>query len=297
MTPDIPRQAEKKTEQPQHFEKHITVRSTGQNALQILAEQTRLSKQKLKQAMSNGAVWLESPIGIHRLRRAKKTLNANDVLHLYYDETIQNTKPAAATLIADECEYSIWNKPSGMYSQGSKWGDHCTIYRWAETHLQPQRPAFLVHRLDRAANGLIILAHSKTMARTFSTMFQQREIIKRYRVTVEGEPELALPFTIDTDIDDKPALSTIIEQQTDSTDAQSSASKNWTRLTIEIVTGRKHQIRKHLSALGFPVVGDRLYGSSQKASSAGDENLQLQSNYLKFTCPLTNMTKIYQLND
>jgi tRNA pseudouridine32 synthase / 23S rRNA pseudouridine746 synthase len=291
MTPDIPLQAEKKTAQSQHFEKHITVRSTGQNALQILAEQTMLSKQKLKQAMSNGAVWLESAIGIHRLRRAKKTLNTNDVLHLYYDETIQNTKPAAATLIADEGEYSIWNKPSGMYSQGSKWGDHCTIYRWAETHLQPQRPAFPVHRLDRAANGLIILAHSKTMARTFSKMFQQREIVKRYRVTVEGEPEFDLPFTIDTDIDDKPALSTII-----AIDHPSDSRQNRMRLDIEIETGRKHQIRKHLSALGFPVVGDRLYGSSQKGSPPGDENLQLQSNYLQFTCPVTNMTKTCHLD-
>ena len=56
-------------------------------------------------------------------------------------------------------------------------------------------------------------------------------------------------------------------------------------------TGRKHQIRKHLSELGYPIVGDRLYGSGKS-----EENLQLQSNYLKFNCPLTDKTQEYSLD-
>ena len=66
-------------------------------------------------------------------------------------------------------------------------GDHCTIYRWAEQQLKPERPAFIVHRLDRAASGLIILAHSKKMAQTFSQLFKNHDIQKQYRATVEGE--------------------------------------------------------------------------------------------------------------
>jgi len=266
-----------------HFDSHISISLPNKTTLEHLAEHTPLSKQKLKKAMTNGAVWLESSIGIHRLRRAKKILKANDVLHLYYDEVIQNTIPEKAELISDETEYSIWNKPYGMYSQGSKWGDHCTIYRCAETHLQPQRPAFLVHRLDRAANGLIILAHSKKMAAIFSDLFKIRQIQKQYKTIVEGEPgHLTLPYKIANDIDGKPAISTIISVKPVFDDRS--------MITIEIETGRKHQIRKHLSEIDHPIIGDRLYGTGKTK-----ENLQLQSNYLQFICPVTGKIKKYSL--
>jgi len=266
-----------------HFESHITVSTANKMAIEHLADNTSLSKQKLKKAMSNGSVWLESSIGINRLRRAKKILNSDEKLHLYYDEAIQNSKPEAAELIADEGEYSIWNKPYGMYSQGSKWGDHCTIYRWADEHLKPQRPAFPVHRLDRAASGLIILAHTKKMATVFSEMFKNRNIQKQYKATVEGLlNDLTLPYTISGEIDDKPAISKIMALE---------QHNNETTVTIEIETGRKHQIRKHLSELGYPIVGDRLYGSGQS-----DKNLQLQANYLRFDCPVTNKIREYSLS-
>ena len=265
-----------------HAELHITAKTSSQTAVELLAENTPISKQKLKSAMTKGAVWIESSTGIHRLRRAKKVIAINNVIHLYYDEDIQQAEPDKAILIADENDYSIWNKPYGMYSQGTKWGDHCTIYRWAEKHLKPQRPAFLVHRLDRAASGLIIIAHTKKMAAAFSALFENRKIQKQYKATVEGVPvQLTLPFIISNDIDNKPAITKIIavEQYT-----------NKALVTIEIETGRKHQIRRHLAEIGYPIVGDRLYGSGQS-----NENLQLQSNYLKFNCPLTNIVREYSL--
>lgn len=267
---------------PEHFELHIKASRPEQTALALLAEHAPISKQKIKSAMSNGCAWLESSTGIHRLRRAKKKLHDGDSLHLYYDEAIQNSSPSAAQLIADEGEYSIWNKPYGMYSQGTKWGDHCSIYRWAEQQLKPQRPAFPVHRLDRAASGLMILAHSKKMAQLFSELFRKHRILKRYRATVEGEIEgIDLPYTISSNIDDRPAVSRIIALQKHGGN---------TIVIIEIETGRKHQIRRHLSAMGFPIVGDRLYGSGQSA-----DNLKLQAVYLKFDCPVSGAIREYSL--
>ena len=272
-----------KSSNSSHFETHTTIARADITALEQLATETTLSKQKLKKAMTNGAVWLESNIGIQRLRRAKKVLAVNDRLHLYYDESIQNTEPENAILIADEGKYSIWNKPYGVYSQGTKWGDQCTLYRYAEKHLAPERPAFLVHRLDRAASGLMILAHSKTIAATFSALFKDRAIQKQYRAVVEGGLDnIELPHTISNNIDNKLAISKII--------AAEKHGEN-SIISIEIETGRKHQIRKHLSELGYPIVGDRLYGSGKS-----EENLQLQSNYLKFNCPLTDKTQEYSLD-
>ena len=273
---------------PTHFELHLSAKNSPQTAIDLLAENCSLSKQKIKAAMTNGAAWLESSIGIHRLRRAKKILTENDTLHFYYDETIQHSKPIAATLIADENEYSIWNKPYGMYSQGSKWGDHCTINRWAEEHLIPQRPAFIVHRLDRAANGLILIAHSKKMAIKFSELFRNRNIEKRYSAIVKGSlNKLALPYTIANKIDDKPAISNIISIENNPDKITESTTS---KILIEIETGRKHQIRKHLAELGFPIVGDRLYGTAEST-----DDLQLQAKTLKFICPVTHKQKTYSL--
>jgi tRNA pseudouridine32 synthase/23S rRNA pseudouridine746 synthase len=266
------------------FELHIAAASSEQSALKLIADNCPLSKQKIKSIMSNGAVWLESDIGIHRIRRAKKILPKGNIIHIYYDEKIQSSEPEPATLIADEKAFSIWSKPYGMYSQGTKWGDHCTIYRWVETHLRPQRPAFLVHRLDRAANGLILIAHSKKMAVTLSSLFSERKIVKQYRATVKGEFDFSLPCSITNDISGKPARSTIL-----ACDLNSSGN---TVLTVDIKTGRKHQIRKHLAAIGHPVIGDRLYGEAMP-----EINLQLQSFYLKFNNPLDGTACEYILDD
>ena len=277
---------------PSHFESHIRVTleditTRDPTALDILASSTPLSKQKLKHVMSNGAVWLENDKGINRLRRAKKPVHQGEILHLYYDESIQDTRPEPAELTADEGDYSIWNKPYGMYSQGTRWGDHCTIYRWAESQLQ--RTSFLVHRLDRAASGLIIIAHSKKTAAAFARLFEKRRIKKLYRVEVSGSYEElrkiipTLPYIISSPIDDKPAVSKIIA-------IEESEKKDRTIVHIEIETGRKHQIRKHMAGLGHPVIGDRLYGSKQL-----EEDLKLQSRYLKFNCPKTGTVRQYSL--
>ena len=154
-----------------------------------------------------------------------------------------------------------------MLSQGSKWSDHCTINRWSETQLQPQRPAFIVNRLDRAAQGLMLIAHSKSMARFLSNLFEQHAIYKAYVAKVQGMGikvgACALP------IDDKQAVSHI---HLLGTNANNSLVK------VEIETGRKHQIRIHLASLGHPIVGDR-----QRHPGPHTEDLALACSELAWT--------------
>ena len=234
--------------------------------------------------MTNGAVWLQSRHGIRRIRRSKKQLTQGDTLHLYYDSEVQLQSAKPAILVSDEGDYSIWNKPGGMFSQGSKWGDHCTIYRWSEQHLLPARPAYLVHRLDRAANGLIILAHNKTTASAFAEMFRHHSIRKHYRTTVEGDlSAINPPYSIDLQLDGKPAETVIVQLGYNAQDQS-------TTLLVEIMTGRKHQIRKHLSSIGHPVIGDRLYGAKDTS-----KDLQLTSAYLGFVCPVNKSSREYSI--
>ena len=166
-----------------------------------------------------------------------------------------------------------------MLSQGSKWSDHCTITRWAEQHLQPQRNSFTVHRLDRAANGLILVAHSKKAAAKLSELFQNRLIEKRYKIWVHGQFDLQTNsherIKVEHDIDGRSAVSYFSCLKYDD-------ERERSLLDVRIETGRKHQIRKHIAMLGYPIVGDRLYGIDH------DEDLQLCAYYLSFVCPLTN---------
>lgn len=268
-----------------HLEAHVLVESPEDGAIALLQRATGLSKQRIKWAMAQGAVWLSRGRNTRRLRRARRVLHSGDELHLYYDAKILAETPVEPTLIADVGGYSVWHKPYGLRSQGSKWGDHCTMVRWAERHLQPERPAFTVHRLDRAANGLILVAHSKSMAAALAALFRKREVEKRYRVLVAGDfskhPD---PLRVEQPIDDKEAVSEFSHQQVCAEGRQS-------LIDVRIETGRKHQIRRHLAGLNHPVIGDRLYG-------AGEEDgvdLQLTACLLAFHCPVNDAQVEYRL--
>ena len=93
------------------IESHVTVESPNQNAVVLLQNASGLSKQRIKFAMTQGAVWLTRGRNTQRLRRAKRTLRQGDELHLYYDAEVLAEIPAELALIADVGDYSVWNKP------------------------------------------------------------------------------------------------------------------------------------------------------------------------------------------
>ena len=266
------------------FETHVLIQSPEDSPVDLLQRATGLSKQRIKLAMTQGAVWVTRGQNTRRLRRAKRKLRVGDEVHLYYDAKVLAEIPPEPTLIADVGAYSVWQKPYGLRSQGSKWGDHCTVARWAERHLQPERPAFTVHRLDRAANGLILVAHSKTVAAALSDLFQKREVEKHYRALVAGDfSEQPNPVRVEQPIDEKEAVSEFSLLEV-------GVGGKRSLVDARIETGRKHQIRRHLAGLGYPVIGDRLYG-------AGEEDgvdLQLTAYLLAFHCPVNDKQVEYR---
>lgn len=244
-----------------------------------------LSNADIKKAISKGALWLtpvKNPKQTQRIRRVKKPLTVGDELHFYYDKNVLATTVPNALLIKDLLDYSVWYKPFGMLSQGSKWSDHCTISRFAQQHLPNERPAFIVHRLDKAATGLILIAHSKKAARALAAMFEQHQLEKIYQIIVHGDHrQRSQPDIIEEDVDGKASRSTFTCLDYDNVNHRS-------LIEVQIDSGRKHQIRKHAASINMPVVGDRLHGIADDTEAL---DLQLCAVSLRFNCPLLSDNK------
>lgn len=266
--------------------RHLTIApGEQQSACDLLSAETGLSRSKIKEAMAKGAVWLEKKKGKRRrLRRATAIPQTGNILTLYYDETLLALVPPVARCLHDQGHYSVWHKPAGLMSQGTEYGDHCSLLRQAELFFHPQRLVFLVHRLDREAEGLMLIAHSKEAAGKLSTLFQQNLIRKSYHVEVRGNLFARKETKIDIPLDNKPAQT---EYQVLSHDPRSNTSK----AVVRIKTGRLHQIRRHFDLIGFPVMGDPRYGSGNKTS----RGLQLIAVELLYVCPFTERETVFSL--
>jgi tRNA pseudouridine32 synthase/23S rRNA pseudouridine746 synthase len=151
--------------------------------------------------------------------------------------------------------------------------------------------ALVVHRLDMSTSGLMLFARGKEMQRRLSHAFAQREVHKEYIAVVDGllaadRGEIDLPLLTDWPnrpkqkvdfADGKPALTryTVLERD---------AARGTTRVLLEPVTGRSHQLRVHLLALGHPIAGDALYAPPDALAKA--PRLLLHAQSLQLAHPL-----------
>jgi tRNA pseudouridine32 synthase / 23S rRNA pseudouridine746 synthase len=245
--------------------------------LALLARASGLSKSRLKHAMTQGAVWHTRGNKKQRLRRASSDVKANDQLALYYDADILATPSLVPVLVHDHPQYSVWHKPAGMPASGSRFSDHGTIYRWVER--EHRAPAQLVHRLDQYTAGLLVIAHGKGTAAQLALQFASRKVIKQYMAVVQGVMEA--PCAIDQPLDERTAMSSVTPLANNG---------RQTLVQVDIQTGRKHQIRRHLMHVGHPLAGDRLYGNDASVP------LQLLAWHLAFDCPATGERQVFRLN-
>ncbi len=263
------------------IEKKINIDKQNTLLIDALSQNINLSKQILKFSMEKGCVWVKHGKKTKRVRRAKKNLNKGDEVYIYYNEKILSSTTKQAEMILDKKSYSIWFKPAGVFSQGSKWGDHSALTRIVEKQLK--RDTFLVHRLDRATSGLMLIAHNKQMAKALSDLFANRKIHKTYNAIVDRE--FKKNVTIDQPIDGKSAISHVSLLQ---------YKEGKSLLSIDIETGRKHQIRKHLSGIGYPIIGDRMYGHADNNTK---EDLKLQAVKLEYVCPIDKTDVSFEVDE
>jgi tRNA pseudouridine32 synthase/23S rRNA pseudouridine746 synthase len=249
--------------------------ASASSAADILSSKAGLSKTKIKDAMSKGAVWVGRKGKTFRLRKATAVLKKGDRIELYYDEDLLSRIPPEPMLISDRVHYTVWHKPAGLMSQGTQYGDHCSILRLTEKFFSMKREVYLVHRLDRETEGLMLIAHTKEAATRLSELFREHQVIKKYSLQVRGDlTGNGLSGRINFPINGKPALT---EYEVISYDQ----SKNLSNLSVLIKSGRTHQIRRHFEEIGHPVIGDPRYGIGNK----NVEGMKLTASYLGFQCP------------
>ena len=167
----------------------------------------------------------------------------------------------------------VVDKPAGLLSVPGRGADKqdCMISR-----VQAEFPdALIVHRLDMGTSGILVMARGKAMERALSILFQTRQVHKRYVAVVAGQVaeacgEINLPLI--TDWPNRPRQIVSFELGKPSSTRyqvlEQDAVANTTRVELEPITGRTHQLRVHLQALGHPILGDELYASAEILAQA-----------------------------
>ena len=191
----------------------------------------------------------------------------------------------------------VLDKPSGLLSVPGRGADKqdCVATRMQALHAD----ALIVHRLDMATSGLMLLARGAAAQRCLSIAFAQREVSKRYIAVVAGLvladiAEIDLPLL--TDWPNRPL------QRVDHGHGKASLTRyrvlsrdpaaNTTRVELEPVTGRSHQLRVHLREIGHPILGDALYAPPHVHAQA--TRLLLHAGWLSFAHPVTGAILQFQ---
>jgi tRNA pseudouridine32 synthase/23S rRNA pseudouridine746 synthase len=195
---------------------------------------------------------------------------------------------APLRLVHVETHLLVADKPAGLLcvpGRGAAGAD-CLAAR-----VQAQVPdALTVHRLDLATSGLVLMARSAAMLRLLNLGFEQRRMHKRYVAVVAGliaadSGSIDAPMTVDwmrrplqkiCPVDGRPALTHWRVLARD-------AVANTTRVELEPVTGRSHQLRLHLAVIGHPILGDELYAPPELCAAA--PRLLLHAAVLAFIRP------------
>ena len=187
----------------------------------------------------------------------------------------------------------VLDKPSALLSVPGRGPDKqdCLSARVQRRYAD----ALTVHRLDMATSGLIVMARGALAQRTLSDAFANRMVLKRYEAVVHGRvppyphgwQTIDLPIAVDwpnrprRTIDQVSGKASVTRLQVSRYDS----TGNVTHVVLEPLTGRTHQLRVHMQAIGHPILGDPLYAPAEV--QALSDRLLLHASNLTFAHPAT----------
>ncbi|MDP7591366.1 MAG: bifunctional tRNA pseudouridine(32) synthase/23S rRNA pseudouridine(746) synthase RluA [Litorilituus sp.] len=199
-------------------------------------------------------------------------------------------------IIYQDDDIVVLNKSSGLLSVPGRLPEHQDCLQNRVQRILPN--ATIVHRLDMATSGLLIMALNKIAHVAISRQFEQRQTKKTYIARVFGhlnESKGSVDLPLLCDWPNRP------KQKVDHDNGKKSlthykvlklevnnAEEHSTLIELTPITGRSHQLRVHMLALGHPILGDRLYAHQQALTSS--PRLQLHAKMLTITHPTTNKT-------
>jgi tRNA pseudouridine32 synthase / 23S rRNA pseudouridine746 synthase len=203
--------------------------------------------------------------------------------------TFDYRPPPGIDIVHEDDRLIVCNKPSGLLTVPGK---DISLADCLEARVQarhPDRPATkVVHRLDKDTSGLIVLAFDKAALGALGSQFEHRKVEKYYIARVAGdlaEDEGLIDLPLATDWENKP------RQRVDHERGRASRTQ-WqvlareggvTRVKLTPLTGRTHQLRVHMLAIGHPILGDSFYAPPQIVAAA--DRLQLHAEMLGFAHP------------
>ncbi|MDH5423434.1 MAG: RluA family pseudouridine synthase [Gammaproteobacteria bacterium] len=192
-------------------------------------------------------------------------------------------------ILYQDGDFIVLNKPANLLSVPGR-GPHkqdCLSAR-----VQAQYPAALiVHRLDYDTSGIILMALNKPAQSAISRLFQERNIAKTYIAVVYGQPQAesgSVDLAMRCDYERRPLQIIDHEQGKQALThwrVLERNENNTCRVELTPYTGRSHQLRLHMYSLGYPILGDNLYGTPE--THAMSPRLLLHSAQLSFSHPLT----------
>lgn len=212
-------------------------------------------------------------------------LQASDVVTIDSGVEITLTDKLNLQIIYEDDDCLVVNKPEGVltHSKGA-FNPEATVASWfgQRQGISGERPG-IVHRLDRATSGVMILAKTADALSALQKQFSGRKAKKTYIAVVAGIPKEA-SAQIDMPIERNPKKPQTFRVGSNGRPAQTSyrvlkSGKDLSLLELQPTTGRTHQLRVHLSHIGHPIVGDTLYAGRPA------ERMMLHAQALEITLP------------
>ena len=196
-----------------------------------------------------------------------------------YIPSKRDIKDSNSLIVEDNENFCVINKPYGLAVQGGTKIKKNLVDLITENKIFLNSKPFIVHRIDKETSGILIIAKNRKYAQLFTSLFRIRKIHKSYLSICHGEMEKIKGFfdgdLIRYDKDKKISERAITNYKV------LDKNTNSTLLILNPVTGRKHQIRKQLFSIGFPVIGDSKYNFPENKINKNN-NLMLHAYSIKF---------------
>ncbi len=228
---------------------------------------------------------------------ANRPLQPGDVVEIG-ERAPQLRKIHQVEILREDEHLILVHKPAGLLTVSTLHEKERTAYAYLREHLrnrEPRRKLFVVHRLDKFVSGVLVFAKSPAVKARLQALFRKHEVQRQYWAIVEGrvakdqgiiESRLAEDHTRRMRSTQDPMKGKVAVTHF----RVLRRFSNLTALEITLQTGRKNQIRAHLSEMGHPVVGDRAYGSAMNPLG----RMGLHAFLLGFRHPITGKPVIHR---